>query len=355
MKRFFVVVLFLFCLNTTLPTSAANINIDSFFDTKLSNMKVENYTKTLQVSPEEYLQNGYNKFETKNYRGSIKDCTKAIEINQNEFVAYCLRALCEFKIRKYDASFKDCNKAIELNPNENLVYCLRSINEFKLKDYVNAIKDCNVALTFNQDTDFVYCLRALNEFKLKDFKNSISDCNKAIELNEKCYLAYLIRGLNKTEIEDFKGSMKDYSTAIKIEKALSKAPKAVKPPTVLKSAKNPDRILVKDIKKDPSVNQTKDVDFNPYMKDLQRRIKSNWNPPKSTTSKRVEAIFRISKSGELLNLKIKTSSGDSSTDEAAILAINKTKPFLPLPLEFKGETVDIMFTFDYKVFGCNSK
>ncbi len=101
----------------------------------------------------------------------------------------------------------------------------------------------------------------------------------------------------------------------------------------------------------PGIDAIKEPDFGPYMKELQRRIKMNWDPPKGNESKRVILLFSIARDGRLLNVKVHRSSGLQSADNAAIEAVKLTAPFRPLPPEFKGQSVDIQFTFDYNVFG----
>ena len=75
------------------------------------------------------------------------------------------------------------------------------------------------------------------------------------------------------------------------------------------------------------------------MKNLEKTIKENWNPPKLKTSKRVVVIFKINKQGELLMLKIKQSSNDKETDEAALKAVRAALPFKALPEQFKGQNI----------------
>ncbi len=101
----------------------------------------------------------------------------------------------------------------------------------------------------------------------------------------------------------------------------------------------------------PGIDAIKEPDFGPYMKELQRRIKMNWDPPKGNESKRVILLFSIARDGRLLNVKVHRSSGLQAADNAAINAVKLTAPFRPLPAEFRGESVDIQFTFDYNVFG----
>ncbi len=101
----------------------------------------------------------------------------------------------------------------------------------------------------------------------------------------------------------------------------------------------------------PGIDAIKEPDFGPYMKELQRRIKMNWDPPKGNESKRVILLFTISRDGRLLNIQVSKSSGLKAADDAAVNAVKLTAPFRPLPPEFRGNSVDIQFTFDYNVLG----
>lgn len=101
----------------------------------------------------------------------------------------------------------------------------------------------------------------------------------------------------------------------------------------------------------PGIDAIAEPDFGPYMRDLQRRIKMNWDPPKGNESKRVVLLFKIARDGRLLSCSVAKSSGLASADNAALNAVRLTAPFRPLPANFRGASVDIQFTFDYNVFG----
>jgi len=93
-----------------------------------------------------------------------------------------------------------------------------------------------------------------------------------------------------------------------------------------------------------------DVDFGPYMADMQRKIKREWYPPKGNTSERVQVLFKLSKQGALSDLKILTPGLSEAASHAALEAvINASKNFSPLPAG-SPDSVDIEFTFDYNVF-----
>ena len=95
--------------------------------------------------------------------------------------------------------------------------------------------------------------------------------------------------------------------------------------------------------------QTTPPYFAPYMRELQRKIKLNWDPPKRDSSKSVTLFFKIAKDGSLVSYRIEKSSGDQEIDDAAIKALKSAEPFRPLPSEYKGNTIDIKFNFDYNV------
>ena len=103
----------------------------------------------------------------------------------------------------------------------------------------------------------------------------------------------------------------------------------------------------------PGVDAIRQPDWGPYMRELERRIKRNWNPPKGDSSKRVVVYFKISRDGKLLSINVAKSSGVPLADQAAKAAIELTAPFAPLPPEFKGNSIDIDFTFDYNVLGAS--
>lgn len=88
-----------------------------------------------------------------------------------------------------------------------------------------------------------------------------------------------------------------------------------------------------------------DMGMPQYMRDLHRRLKSNWKLPKGEEDKRVVLLFEISKDGKLLSNKVFKSSGSSGADNAALQAVNESAPFNPLPSKFDGSSLNIQFTF----------
>jgi TonB family protein len=100
----------------------------------------------------------------------------------------------------------------------------------------------------------------------------------------------------------------------------------------------------------PQVVPAADVDFGPFMANLQRQIKHNWYPPKGELSSKSMAQFKVARNGDVSYIQITQSGASEAYDRAAMDAIrNASKGFGPLP-EGSPATVDIQFTFDYNVF-----
>ena len=96
-------------------------------------------------------------------------------------------------------------------------------------------------------------------------------------------------------------------------------------------------------------NEKPDVDLRPYITELQRRVLRNWSTPNNDNSKKTVLFLRISKTGNLMILNIKSPSGDTYIDELAIKAVKNAQPFSPLPDGYRNQYADVILTFDYNV------
>ena len=81
---------------------------------------------------EDYFNSGSTKFELKDYKGTIEDYTKAIELNPNFSEAYFRRGFAKDTLQDYKGAIQDYTKAIELNPNYVDAYYNRGIAKIDL-------------------------------------------------------------------------------------------------------------------------------------------------------------------------------------------------------------------------------
>lgn len=111
---------------------------------------------------------------------------------------------------------------------------------------------------------------------------------------------------------------------------------------------NPPRFTeVPQVGKAPSLAAQPDVDFGPYMADLQRQVKAKvtWPPLPGNQTERAVVVFKIHKDGQVSNLRLEKPSGNQALDTVAISAVEQAAPFRHLP-EGASDDVDIQYTFD---------
>lgn len=100
------------------------------------------------------------------------------------------------------------------------------------------------------------------------------------------------------------------------------------------------------VKLEQEMNRSEDLQA--YTKDTKAKIKDNWKvsydkPMTATIS------YTINKDGTLKEYKILKSSGLQKFDDEAVQALNKSVPFEPLPKSYDKDSIDVQFTFDYKM------
>ena len=86
----------------------------------------------------------------------------------------------------------------------------------------------------------------------------------------------------------------------------------------------------------------------PYVNELSKIVKSNWNPIKETEPYRVQVLLKVAKDGSFISY-VPHKIYPPKRIDAAISAIKKTKSYKPFPTEVS--VIDILITLDYNVYG----
>ena len=87
------------------------------------------------------------------------------------------------------------------------------------------------------------------------------------------------------------------------------------------------------------------VNFQPYMDEVQSRMKKTWKPADSSKSAKIVVLFKVMKNGEITDIKILNSDAGDANNKSVTEALKRVTPLPPLPMSFKGESVEINFTF----------
>jgi len=97
-------------------------------------------------------------------------------------------------------------------------------------------------------------------------------------------------------------------------------------------------------------NVIMDPQMEAYLKTIMRLIYQNFNPPAGTEISRgtqSSVKFQIGRNGEISEVTLRSSSGNSIWDRLAVRAVQITKP-PPLPPSFTAENLPLIFDFREK-------
>jgi tetratricopeptide (TPR) repeat protein len=143
------------------------------------------YTHLIQIEPN--AARGYAgrcavRFDYKDYKSTITDCSKAIEFDKTNARTFNLRGAALRATGDLQGSLADLNKAVELDPDVGNLYqrgaTYRALGEFK-----KAIADFDQAAYLFPGNPEVYRARAETKRAMGDEKGAVADydISKAIE------------------------------------------------------------------------------------------------------------------------------------------------------------------------------
>lgn len=100
----------------------------------------------------------------------------------------------------------------------------------------------------------------------------------------------------------------------------------------------------------PSLSlETAKFPFSYYVKQVREKIVNNWLWSASYPGElKTVVYFKILRSGEITDLRIKESSNNKTYDNICLRAVESSKPFPPLPEGFKEDYLGVYFEFKYK-------
>ncbi|MDC1335899.1 tetratricopeptide repeat protein [Flavobacteriaceae bacterium] len=208
--------------NSTHPNRAKRIAaLTSGWNTgneTISSKRKEKYVPdNSNMSASEYWNRAYEKAETGDHYGAIKDYTKSIELAPNNDSAYYNRGVSKQDLEDYYGAIKDYTKSIELEPNYTNAYANRGVSKHKLEDDYGAIADYTKAIELDPNDADAYYNRGVSKQDLEDYYGAIKDYTKFIELDPNYAYAYYNRGVSKKKLEDYYGAIADYTKAIELD------------------------------------------------------------------------------------------------------------------------------------------
>src|ERR1035437_2702155 len=200
-----------------------------FYEYELHDYKDANadFTNSLDINPKYskvYYYRALSYKDNKEYQLSIKDCNKALEIYADSKESlpsiYNLRGIAEDYLDDFKSSIEDFSKAIELNPKFARAITNRADVYKETGDYKSALADYNSAMPFYEKDKItlasLYQKIGKCDYMETHYKDAIINHTKAITLEPKYGLAYWNRGASYYHNDQIKEALADFKMAISL-------------------------------------------------------------------------------------------------------------------------------------------
>jgi hypothetical protein len=148
-----------------------------------------------------------------------------------------------------------------------------------------------------------------------------------------------------------------FSNQYSVKNLAAKKTGKAETPVEMEEVKPPELLEVKENEGDNSYNYWQEggrsdkgtgasTSLTEYLKDLHRKLKHAWLPPAGTVH-HIKVIFRLTREGGLVSIKLTQSSGNKVADDSAFLAVKESAPFGKLPADYTHQFLDLAYTFNY--------
>jgi tetratricopeptide (TPR) repeat protein len=140
---------------------------------------------------QEYLKNGITKHTQQDFKGAIKDYTKAINSDKGLKDAYFNRGTCELALKNFKAAIVDFSKTIELDPKYIKAYYGRASVYASQEQYLETLPDLDKTIALDPSFPDALTLRGQIRAQTGNKKGACEDFTKAKENGDKQADQYL--------------------------------------------------------------------------------------------------------------------------------------------------------------------
>ena len=96
-------------------------------------------------------------------------------------------------------------------------------------------------------------------------------------------------------------------------------------------------------------NAQQNLNMGPYLAEIRRRVRRNWNPSSPGNNRHTVLVFSIQRNGQITGLRVIQSSGSDQVDRQSLEAVQKSGPFAALPQNFPHQELNVEFNFNIYV------
>jgi len=159
-------------------------------------LALPDYQQTVRVDPD--FSDGYNHigmahFQMKDFNRAVASCTRAIELDGSNHMAYVNRGVIYMNLAKYESALTDLDQAISLKDDAPLGYVNRGLLYEKTGQYAKSIEDQSRAIALDPRNPGHYNYRGVAKAYLGDLQGAHEDFLKAMALAPELGHSYYLR------------------------------------------------------------------------------------------------------------------------------------------------------------------
>lgn len=114
---------------------------------------------------------------------TLNTCTKIIELDTNDGMAYYNRGSIYSNMRLYDKALSDLNRTIELLPDYGSAYNNRGLVHERMEHYTEALADFDKAIEF-EDSPIAFYNRGNTHFEMENYDKALADYQEALSITD---------------------------------------------------------------------------------------------------------------------------------------------------------------------------
>lgn len=141
----------------------------------------------------EHLESGIAKHEKQDYKGAIKDYSKALKADKSNKNAYYNRGTCELALKDFKSAMTDFDKTIQLDPKFIKAYYSRATVFVSQQKYTEALPDLDKTIELDSAFPNALTLRGQIRSQTGNKNGACEDFMKAKEVGDKQADKYLIQ------------------------------------------------------------------------------------------------------------------------------------------------------------------
>ncbi len=173
------------------------------------------------------VQVSFSEADNGDFKTKLKDLTEIIQL-QPSGDAYSHRCLLQIELANYTQAQEDCTSALNLEPNHYLAHLNLGLASYRLDDYLGAIASYNQALKLKPYAATAYYNRGLAFAAQEKYLEAIKDYNQAIGQTTVPNVAQLAniyndRGIAYLSLGNLSAAIRDFDRAIHLHGTSSRS------------------------------------------------------------------------------------------------------------------------------------